>query len=171
MGAVFSSIHDYFAREYFVAVLGLDSAGKTALVHRITYGTVVDTVPTCGFQITSAKIHHSYVQLADMCGQDLIRQLWGVMYHNADGVIYVIDGTDALRLSTSLLELNKVMLYPSLENKPFLILVNKQDEDNAIQCASIKHDIRGNLWRAFDVSIKTGDGVDDALTWFAANLE
>lgn len=171
MGGVYSYVETLWAREYFIAVLGLDSAGKSALVHRITYGNVVDTVPTCGFNITSAKIHHSHVQLADVCGQDSIRQLWSVMYHAADGVIYVIDGTDPVRIPLALEELNKVMKYPSLELKPFLILVNKHDEKDAVECATLKHQIEGNNWRAFDVSVKTGHGVNEALTWFDANLE
>lgn len=171
MGGVYSVVMDYFAREYFIAVLGLDGAGKSALVHRITYGNVVDTVPTCGFNITSARIHNSIVQLADMCGQDSIRQLWSVMYHAADGVIYVIDGTDTERVEEAMHELKKVMLYPSLEDKPFLILVNKHDEEGAIECATLKKELGGCNWRAFDVSVKTGHGVDEALTWFSSNLE
>ena len=170
MGGVYSLVMDYWAPEYFVAVLGLDGAGKTALVQRITYGNVVETVPTCGFNISKVKVHNCSIQLADVCGQDSIRSLWGVMYHAADGVIYVVDGTDLSRVPLAMSELKKVMAYPSLEGKPFLILINKHDE-NAMECSVLKEQIVGLNWRAFDVSVKDGTGVNEALTWFAANLE
>lgn len=170
MGTVFSFVMDMWNRQYFVAVLGLDGAGKTALVHRITYGNVVETVPTCGFNIVKARMHNAVVELADVCGQDSIRSLWGVMYHAADGVIYVVDGSDMERLPLALSELNKVMAYPSLRDKPFVVLVNKQDQ-HAVDCCDLKSRIHGDRWRAYNVSVKNGDGVDDALVWFVANLE
>ncbi len=169
MGGVYSSLVTYWAPEYFVVVLGLDGAGKSALSHRIMYGSTTETVPTCGFVISKVKINNSCIQLADMCGQDAIRSMWGVMYHTADGVIYVIDGTDVGRIPLAMSELKKVMSYPSLENKPVLILVNKQDEE-AVDCATLKYDVKGENWRMFNVSVKTGDGVDSALSWLEANL-
>ena len=169
MGGVYSSFVSYLYPEYFVVVLGLDGAGKSALAHRIMYGTVNDTVPTCGFVMSKVKINNSHVCLVDMCGQDGIRPTWGVMYHAADGVIYVVDGTDVSRLPLAMTELRTVMSYPSLEDKPFLIMINKQD-DGAVDCATLKYNVKGENWRMFNVSVKTGDGVDDALSWLEANL-
>ena len=67
------------------------------------------------------------MKVADVAGQDSMRGLWSVMYHRADGIIYVIDGKDIGRLPLAISELKKVMDYPALEDKPFLILVNKHD--------------------------------------------
>jgi ADP-ribosylation factor-like protein 1 len=167
---MYSSFVTYMYPEYFVVVLGLDGAGKSALSHRMMYGSVTDTVPTCGFVMSRVKINNSHVCLVDMCGQDGIRPMWGVMYHRADGIIYVVDGTDFDRLSLSMSELKTVMAYPTLEDKPFLILINKQDDGGAVDCASLKYNIKGENWRMFNVSVKTGDGVDSALSWLEANL-
>ena len=169
MGSVYSSFVTYMYPEYFVVVLGLDGAGKSALSHRIMYGSVTDTVPTCGFVMSKVKINNSHVCLVDMCGQDGIRPIWGAMYHAADGIIFVVDGTDVGRIPLAMSELRNVMSYPNLENKPVLILVNKHDED-AVDSATLKSSVRGENWRMFNVSVKTGDGVDEALSWLEANL-
>ena len=91
------------------------------------------------------------------------------MYHSADGVIFVVDGADKERLPLALRELNRVRKYPMLEDKPFLILVNKQDQD-ATTSAELRGQVLGEMWRMFDVSVKTGRGVDEAFTWLDANL-
>ena len=56
-----------------------------------------------------------------------------------------------------------------LQDKPFLILVNKHDM-NAVDAQLLKHQIRGDRWRAFNVSVKTGKGLDEALVWFTNNV-
>lgn len=169
MGGMVSWFNAYFQSEKFVAVLGLDGAGKTALVHRLLYGETTDPLPTMGFYIHNALVNNTVMQLADVCGQDSIRVIWRSLYHSADGIIFVIDGMDRARLRTALVSLKEVMVYPALEDKPFLILVNKHDED-AVDVSEIKSEIKEGNWRAFNVSVKSGDGVDEAMQWFESNF-
>ena len=122
-----------------------------------------------GFFVHGVRINHTLIQMADVAGQDSMRMLWSVMYHAAHGVIYVIDGTDLERLPLAMAELKKVMEYPSLEDKPFLILMNKHDR-NAMDVRIMKPQIHGDRWRAFNVSVKTGEGIDEAMIWFHSNL-
>lgn len=169
MGGVLSWVQQYFEEEKFVVVLGLDGAGKTALVHRLRFGEANEPLPTMGFLIHPVLLHNRNLQIADTCGQDKVRDLWGCMYHSADGIVFVLDGTDRERLPLALEELNRVQAYPMLEDKPFLILVNKQDE-NAVGSEELKGEVREGMWRMFDVSVKTGHGIDEAFTWLDANL-
>ena len=169
MGGVLSWVQSYFEDDKFVVVLGLDGAGKTALVHRLRFGETTDPLPTMGFVIHSVLLHNRKLQIADTCGQDTVRELWGCMYHTADAVIFVVDGTDAKRLPCAMREIQRVMAYPTLEDKPFLILNNKQDQ-NATCSEELRWQIRGEMWRMFDVSVKTGHGVDEAMTWLDANM-
>ena len=164
-----SWLQDYWQSEIFVAVLGLDGAGKSALVHRLKYEDTEEPLPTMGFSIHTLRINNTLVKLADVAGQDSMRTLWSVMYHRADGIIYMIDGNDVARLPLAISELQKVMEYPPLEGKPFLVLVNKHDL-NAFDASLVKKDLHNDLWRVYNVSVKTGDGIQEALTWFHANL-
>lgn len=171
MGAAWSWLSSFMVEQKFVAVLGLDSSGKTALVHRLMYGELVDTYPTMGFHIHEVRISNTYVHMADVCGQDSIRNLWSNFYHSADGVIFIIDGEDRERLPIAMDELRKVMRYPGSHEKPFLILSNKQDSCvNAIDVSEIKHEIKHTIWRAFNVSVKSGEGVHESMEWFVANI-
>ena len=127
MGGVLSWVQDYWQGEIFVAVLGLDCAGKSALVHRLQYKDIEEPLPTMGFFVHTLKAKQYPHESRRRGRQDSMRGLWSVMYHRADGIIYVIDGEDIGRLPLAISELKKVMDYPALEDKPFLILVNKHD--------------------------------------------
>lgn len=169
MGNSIAWLYSFWQKEFFVAVLGLDGAGKTSLVQHLKIGDIGETLPTMGFHITNVQVNNCMIQFADLAGQDSMRRLWGALYHSADGVIYVIDGTDTARLPLAMSELKSVMSYPSLEDKPFLILVNKHDK-NALDVSVLKHQIVGDRWRAFNVSVKENFGIDDAFLWLEANL-
>ena len=169
MGNVFTWMSSFWYGEKFVALLGLDGAGKSSLVERLKLGNIDDLLPTMGFKIDNLVLHNSMLQIADVAGQDKMRMLWGALYHSADGVIYMVDGHDFARLPLAMSELKKVMEYPSLEDKPFLILINKHDM-NAVDVKMLRHQIKGDRWRAFNVSVKTGEGLDNALMWFVSNI-
>ena len=159
----------FWENEKFCAVLGLDGAGKTALVQRIRDGDVSETVPTMGFTVDTLTLHGANVQLADVCGQDAMRVIWLSFFHSADAIIYVVDGTDRERLGVAIEELERVLLYPSTRGKPLLLLCNKQDM-GAMDVKDIKFDVPHDIWRGFNVSVKTGENVDDALLWLIRNL-
>ena len=169
MGGVLSWVQDYWQGDIFIAVLGLDGAGKSALVHRLQYADIEEPLPTMGFFVHTMRIQNTLMKVADVAGQDSMRALWSVMYHRAEGIIYVIDGNDYARLSLAISELKKVMAYPSLMDKPFLILVNKHDL-NAFDASLVKKELHHGLWRVFNVSVKSGDGIQEAVAWFHANV-
>ena len=52
MGGVLSWVQQYFEDEKFVVVLGLDGAGKTALVHRLRFGRRTTLCRQWGFTST-----------------------------------------------------------------------------------------------------------------------
>ena len=169
MGSVLSWVQDYWQDDIFIAVLGLDCAGKSALVHRLQYENVEEPLPTMGFAVHTMRINNTLMEVADVAGQDSMRNLWSVMYHRANGIIYMIDGIDIGRLPLAISELKKVMAYPALEDRPFLILVNKHDL-HAFDASLVKKELQGGLWRVYNVSVKTGEGLQEAMTWFHANI-
>lgn len=169
MGSALSWVSSFWYGEKFVALLGLDGAGKTSLVERLKMGDFDTPLPTMGFKIDNLVLHNSMFQIADVAGQDKMRVLWGALYHSADGIIYMVDGNDFARLPLAMSELKRVMEYPSLEDKPFLILINKHDI-NAVDVKLLRDQIKGDRWRAFNVSVKTGEGLDNALMWFVSNV-
>ena len=66
MGGVLSWVQDYWQGDIFVAILGLDGAGKSALVHRLKYADVEEPLPTMGFFVHSIRIQNTLLKVADV---------------------------------------------------------------------------------------------------------
>ena len=49
MGNTMSWVYSFWEKEFFVAVLGLDGAGKTSLVEHLKIGDMGEPLPTMGF--------------------------------------------------------------------------------------------------------------------------
>uniref|UniRef100_A0A3B3XBL7 Uncharacterized protein n=1 Tax=Poecilia mexicana TaxID=48701 RepID=A0A3B3XBL7_9TELE len=52
----FSSNMSFF-QSFHIAILGLDSAGKTTVLYRLQFNEFVNTVPTKGFNSEKVKTH------------------------------------------------------------------------------------------------------------------
>ena len=63
----------------------------------------------------------------DIGGQREIRPYWKNYYENTDGLVYVVDSADDVRLEEAHLELQGLLEEEALKNVPLLIYANKQD--------------------------------------------
>ena len=82
--------------------IGLDNAGKTSLLNRITKRTEIATFEefdfeppsTCGFNLRAFSYKNRNLTIYDCGGRKEFRELWEYYCQNVDGIIYVIDGSD-----------------------------------------------------------------------------
>ena len=73
------------APETRVLILGLDGAGKTSLVKRLTAaGDPQQTEPTKGFNNALIKVGDREINAWDVGGQENIRQYWSNYYRSTD---------------------------------------------------------------------------------------
>ncbi|KAI8868687.1 putative ADP-ribosylation factor domain-containing protein [Ramicandelaber brevisporus] len=135
--------------EMRLLLLGLDNAGKTTIVKRIS-GEPVDTIsPTLGFHIqtleyapassrdndSAASTSSTYrLNIWDVGGQRTIRSYWRNYFEKTDGVIWVVDSADVQRLSDCKQELHSLLKEERLAGAALLILANKQDIEGALSC-------------------------------------
>ena len=63
----------------------------------------------------------------DIGGQREIRPYWKNYYENTDGLVYVVDSADDVRLKECTEELIALLSEESLKNVPMLVYANKQD--------------------------------------------
>ena len=104
--------------EYKLVMVGLDNAGKTTTLYRLTLGQAVVTGPTVGsnveqleFENMTFEVHHGsqYMyatltqrpQIWDLGGQSNLRPSWATYYRHTDAVIMVVDSTDKARVGTA----------------------------------------------------------------------
>lgn len=122
-----------FHTESSILILGLDNAGKTATLYALKLGEAVEyTIPTVGFNLEEVNIGKLNIKMWDIGGQDKIRQLWPHYFGQTDGIVFVLDSNDQDRFDQAKEELHTLMSHKELNEKPFLILANKQDLPNAV---------------------------------------
>lgn len=88
----------------------------------------------------------------------------------------MLDSSDELRLAVVKEELALMMSHEDLEPVPILFLANKKDLKGAIDCTSCTKalgldDIYDRRWRIYPSNALTGDGVTDAIDWFAGEVK
>jgi ADP-ribosylation factor protein 1 len=131
MGIIFDKLDflwNSFQSESSILVLGLDNAGKTAILYTLQLGeAITHTVPTLGFNVEEVSIGKVNIKIFDIGGQDSIRALWPHYFPSTSGVAFVIDANDIDRIEQARNELHALFSSKDLVGKPFLILLNKQD--------------------------------------------
>ena len=98
-------------RETRLLILGLDNAGKTTIVAKLSGGSTEEISPTLGFNI-STLCHKDYkLNLWDIGGQKSIRSYWRNYFESTDGLIWVVDSGDREdRLQDCKTELHSLLL-------------------------------------------------------------
>ena len=70
-------------------MVGLDAAGKTAILYKLKLGEVVITIPTIGFNVETMEYKNLYFTVWDVGGQDKIQLLWCHFCPATNSLIYV----------------------------------------------------------------------------------
>ena len=107
-----------------------------------------------------------------------LRAAWEKLYKRCDGIIFVLDSSDPLRLAVVKEELALTLSHEDLEHKPvpILFLANKMDLSEAVDCTSCTKalgldDIRGRRWKIYSSNALTGEGLADAISWFTDEVK
>ncbi|KAG8744845.1 dihydroorotate dehydrogenase [Ceratobasidium sp. 414] len=128
--------------EMKLLILGLDNAGKTTMLYKITMGEAVDTAPTVGSNTEVFEYKNLKFVLWDIGGQSSLRQSWSQYFTAARAVILVVDSCDAGRLSLAKEELHKMCADESLKGALLLVFANKQDVRGCLTAARISEELR-----------------------------
>eukprot|EP01013_Petalomonas_cantuscygni_P038626 TRINITY_DN69816_c0_g1_i1.p2 TRINITY_DN69816_c0_g1~~TRINITY_DN69816_c0_g1_i1.p2 ORF type:complete len:184 (-),score=47.78 TRINITY_DN69816_c0_g1_i1:377-928(-) len=153
-----------------ILILGLDNAGKTTALKKLSDEKHTETQATKGFNIK--QLHHDGFNLNvwDIGGQKAIREFWPDFYDDTDILIYVVDAADAKRFDEASYELNQLLAQPQLAGVPLLVFANKQDLVTASPPSQISDKlaltaIRDRKWHIQGCSATTGDGLQGGLEW------
>jgi len=106
-----------------VLFLGLDGAGKTALIEALkgfksghSGPKLSANQPTVGLNVSHTEIRGKSVVLLEVGGGESIRAIWHHYYSEATKIIFVVDGSDAARFGDSQREFTSVLgMYTSAE--------------------------------------------------------
>jgi len=178
MGILISTLIDRFfpSTPSRITMLGLDNAGKTTVLYKLKLGEVVTTIPTIGFNVETVEYKHISFTVWDIGGQTKIRPLWQHYFENVDGIIFVVDSADSLRLKEAREELEGVLADDRLRNSSLLVFANKQDMPGALNTTEVTDKLGLSLHRNRDWFIQStcavsGQGIVDGLEWLATSLK
>ena len=118
-------------------MIGIENSGKTT-INNFLNNNYYSTIPTVGFNVEVIRQHSKQITIFDIGGHQQMRLLWSLFSCTMDGIVFVVDGSDTDRLDIARNELIKILKLENLRNKPFVVLVNKQDIDSAINAAELK---------------------------------
>ena len=114
-------------KELRILILGLDNAGKTTILKKFNGEDISTISPTLGFNIktlefrsvtTAATIIIIFVttntrdfklNFWDVGGQKSLRSYWRNYFESTDGLIWVVDSADRLRLEDCRTELRGLL--------------------------------------------------------------
>lgn len=102
-------------------------------------GENIDTIePTLGFNINTLE-HRGYtLNFWDVGGQKSLRSYWRNYFECTDGLVWVVDSADKLRLANCKSELRTLLQEERLAGATLLVLANKQDVPGALSSKEIK---------------------------------
>ncbi|KAJ3441431.1 adp-ribosylation factor a1e [Anaeramoeba flamelloides] len=130
------------SKDVRVLMVGLDAAGKTSILQKLSKGNSGSTKPTVGR-------HY---------------------YENVQAILFVVDSSDQERLQEAKNELQKMLLEEELKNSALVVFANKQDLPNTINADNLisKFDLEkqtNRKWACLPTCAISGDGLYEGLTW------
>ena len=178
MGFILSKIIEFFTKNrnnFKVIILGMQNAGKTTILYRLTLGQYVKTTPTIGSNVEELTYNNVKFQAWDLGGQESTRSVWDVYYINTDAVVFVIDSQDDEYFEDSKLEFHKLLNNPNLRNSIILVFANKQDLQGAKAIDKLIEDyelnkIKNHVWYIQPCSAIKGDGLINGIKWLSEQL-
>ncbi|GAQ89712.1 GTP-binding ADP-ribosylation factor-like protein ARL2 [Klebsormidium nitens] len=158
-----------------ILVLGLDNAGKTTILRKLSDEDITTITPTQGFNIKSLMHDGFKLNVWDIGGQKAIRSYWKNYFEQTDALLYVIDSSDKRRLEETGDELSRLLEEEKMTNVPLLVLANKQDLNSALPADEVANglnlfSIRDRPWQIQPCSAKTGDGLQAGMEWLVKQV-
>jgi ADP-ribosylation factor-like protein 2 len=164
-------------QELRILILGLDNAGKTTVMKKVSGEDISQISPTVGFNIKTLDYKGYVLNLWDVGGQKSIRTYWRNYFEQTDGVVWVVDSVDRSRLEECRLQLRDILCQEKLAGASLLIFANKQDLGGALSFDQIAEildlhnaDISGRHWTIIGCSAFTGEGLIAGFDWLVDDI-
>ena len=158
--------------------LGLDNAGKSALLHVLKTDRVTQTRPTIHPHSEELKMGNLVLNTYDLGGHETARKIWKDYFPAVNAILFLVDAVDVNRFPEAYKELKEILETPELVNIPIAILGNKIDMAGAVSVEELKaalhyDELLANENRPmeiFMISVTKKIGFTQALEWVSSKL-
>ena len=162
-----------------IVFLGLDNAGKSALLHVLKTDRVTQTRPTIHPHSEELKMGNLVLNTYDLGGHVTARKIWKDYFPAVSAILFLVDSVDTKRFPEAYTELVKILETPELVNIPIAILGNKIDMAGAVSIEELKEalhydellaDNENRPMEIFMVSVTKKIGFTQALEWISTKI-
>jgi len=169
-----------------ILIVGLDGAGKSTIAYQLALGKHVDTLPTMGHNKQTMTHWGRKWDLFDVGGSMLIRETWRLYARAADGIIFVVDSSDTIRMAEAGAALRNLYMgdgqssehhgaKSAVLNIPLLILANKQDRPGAVPFSKIEKrmDVKAMPVKKLVLPSngRTGESLNAGVMWLTEQID
>ncbi len=116
-----------FSKKLEVVIVGLGNSGKTTLLHVLSEGVPVETIPTVGLNVRMIKKGGVQMKCWDLAGGEQYRNEWGRFTKGCDVIIIVVDANAMYLLPDAKKELHRLLEDKELARTALLVVANKID--------------------------------------------
>jgi len=163
---------------------GLDNSGKSTIINHLKPSKHKEEqlAPTVGYQVESFSKGQVNFKVFDMGGAKKFRNLWEHYYHDVQGVIFVIDTADKIRIVLVKDELQLLIANKELQGLPILFFANKMDIPGALT----PHEVAESLNERFvggklhsplppgpniiASNALSGHGIEEGINWLSGAI-
>jgi len=161
-----------------IVFLGLDNAGKSALLHVLKTDRVTQTRPTIHPHSEELKMGNLVLNTYDLGGHETARKIWKDYFPAVNAILFLVDSVDVKRFPEAYKELSDILETPELVNIPIAILGNKIDMAGAVSIEELKAALHYDELMAkenrpmevFMTSVTKKIGFSAALEWISTKL-
>lgn len=169
-------------------LLGPNGVGKTLLLKRLQkYGSrdcftdmddVPPTIATVGTNLANVSVSRKKeVTVRELGGP--MAPIWPSYYSGASVVIFVIDVSNRVQVSSACIQLLTTLSAEALKDVSVLVLLNKIDLPRSMHLGELKYLLRlDELQRSapqpitvLETSARNGQGLSDVVRWLAKNAQ
>ncbi|EAN86095.1 ADP-ribosylation factor, putative, partial [Trypanosoma cruzi] len=170
-----------------IITCGLDNSGKSSIINRLKPTALQSEhiSATVGYNVEVFEKGSAKFTVFDMGGAKKFRGLWETYYENINGIIFVVDSSDELRLCVVKEEIELMLQHPDIARElpktngakiPFLFYANKMDLPNAKTAAELVDllDLTTLMadrpFNIFASNALKGTGVNEGFFWLQNTL-
>eukprot|EP01062_Namystynia_karyoxenos_P025427 TRINITY_DN20004_c0_g1_i1.p1 TRINITY_DN20004_c0_g1~~TRINITY_DN20004_c0_g1_i1.p1 ORF type:complete len:210 (+),score=89.36 TRINITY_DN20004_c0_g1_i1:96-632(+) len=158
---------------------GLDNSGKSTIINQLkpTKLRSDHLEPTVGYSVEQFSKGKVNFTVFDMGGAKKFRSLWEHYYHNVQGVIFVIDTSDKIRMCLVKDELKMLLDHKELKGVPVLFFANKIDiagslpPEECVEQLSLMELCHDRPFNIFPSDARRGHGLQEGLEWLSQQIE
>jgi len=154
---------------------GLDNSGKSTIVNYLKPDKqkVDELAPTIGYQVEQFTKGKVAFKVFDMGGAKRFRDLWIHHLRDIQGIVFVIDSSDKVRLVLVKDELQILLESKEVKGVPILFFANKMDVAGSmtppelIEFLNLAQQCSDRSFNIFASNALSGAGVDAGIKWLS----